>query len=163
MLNNVRTKGILYLPERLQHHVQFATANPVFSYSSIDDVTAPQIVCEENKPEQFNSVSETNFLKHPQALRIYRKYIDRHVLESLTNARTQTKEPSAFLRIVKEKTAREIVELILPHRKCDVPLIEINPGPGVLTKQLLKHDVTNVKIIESDENYRDILQVRFAF
>lgn len=134
-------------------HVRFVTAFPVLPYTtSIADSNYDAIDGEEFTPASKN-------IPPVIPLGVYRKHVDKDILDILPNPRSQTRSPAAYFRIVKEETAKKIIEHISPYRKKDLPFIEINAGAGVLTKQLFQSDVSNLRVIESDEYYIQYLKV----
>lgn len=62
------------------------------------------------------------------------------------------KTPDTFY-IADPTAAKTIAKFVTKNHKSDVPLIEVNPGPGFLTKELLKSDVQNIKLYEHTEHF----------
>lgn len=64
-----------------------------------------------------------------------------------------------ILRVAKKDLAKTIAHHIQQHRIEGVPLIEVNPGAGYLSQELLLHGERNLKLMERDAYFESHLQV----
>ncbi|XP_050069764.1 dimethyladenosine transferase 2, mitochondrial [Anopheles maculipalpis] len=79
--------------------------------------------------------------------------------------------PSSILRksslnterfyIANRATAERIADIIAHDLPPDRPLLEINPGPGLLTKELLKRNITNLRLYETESAFEARLRSSF--
>lgn len=73
--------------------------------------------------------------------------------------RVMTNKLPDGIYIANEDAAEEIFNILRSRRKPGVPFIEINPGPGLLTKRMLKVEPSKIKLCESNPYFEPILQV----
>lgn len=52
------------------------------------------------------------------------------------------------LHLLNKNTAKEFSSMIVNDVKSNIPVLEINPGPGFLTEELLRNDVSRVYLYE---------------
>lgn len=63
-----------------------------------------------------------------------------------------------------KSAARRLISELQPHLTNDRPLLEINPGFGFLTRELLSLDIPKIKLFESSSEYEKYLKVsRFCY
>uniref|UniRef100_A0A182TAI1 rRNA adenine N(6)-methyltransferase n=1 Tax=Anopheles maculatus TaxID=74869 RepID=A0A182TAI1_9DIPT len=60
--------------------------------------------------------------------------------------------------VASRATAERIADVITQDLPPDRPLLEINPGPGLLTEQLLKRKVTNLRLYETESAFEPRLR-----
>lgn len=63
------------------------------------------------------------------------------------------------LYLVSSSTAKSIVNLIGDKLKGNIPVVEVNPGIGCLTKELLNHGITDICLFESSPFHQTSLTV----
>lgn len=55
--------------------------------------------------------------------------------------------------------ARRLISELRPHLTNNRPLLEINPGFGFLTRELVNLDIPKIKLFESSSEYEQYLKV----
>lgn len=63
------------------------------------------------------------------------------------------------LYLVSSSTANSIVNLIGDKLKGNIPVVEVNPGFGILTKELLNYGITDLCLFESSPFHQTSLTV----
>lgn len=63
------------------------------------------------------------------------------------------------LYLVSSSTAKSIVNLIGDKLKGNIPVVEVNPGIGCLTKELLNYGITDISLFESSPFHETSLTV----
>ncbi|XP_053670181.1 dimethyladenosine transferase 2, mitochondrial [Anopheles nili] len=60
--------------------------------------------------------------------------------------------------VANRATAQRIAEVITQDLPADLPLLEVNPGPGLLTEQIIIRDVKHLRLYEADASFTSKLQ-----
>lgn len=88
----------------------------------------------------FSVTSETNRC-HSKILKHFKVNNQESILKQFPNELTDKisrKEPKSIY-VANENTANSIAKTISKYHKENVPFFECNPGPGILTANLLQH------------------------
>lgn len=76
---------------------------------------------------------------------------------------TKRHKPSEHMYVADPIAAQTIAPYLIDDLPKDTPLVEINPGPGVLTEEIVKSHVQNIILYEDFNEFLPILQVSFIF
>lgn len=77
----------------------------------------------------------------------------------LSELRKQCRTPPHTLRVGTELVSDKILAHLSNHRNRNVPLFEINPGPGFLSTKLLEAGEDKLKLFDESEEFNDTLRV----
>lgn len=120
-----------------------------------DSTNPPKILTSQKKPMTEKA---SNAL-----LKKYHTYYDKHELHPFYPIiQWAVSNPPINLRVAKAEVAEKIAHHIRRHRNDQVPLLEVNPAIGLLSKQLLSTGERKLKMIEKDSHFDRYLTV-FAF
>lgn len=109
----------------------------------------------------FSANSKKNRF-HSKILKHFKVNDQESILEQFPNELTDKisrKEPKSIY-VANEKTANLIANTISKYRKENVPFFECNPGPGILTANLLQHlEPKQLRLIERCTAFISIQEV----
>lgn len=77
--------------------------------------------------------------------------------------RNPTDDPEHRQYVAVDSEAIKIADAIESRRKANVPLLELRPGPGILTKQLAKLKTESLLLFEGDSDFASLLKVCTPF
>lgn len=63
--------------------------------------------------------------------------------------------------LINENTARNITETLKKYIEKDAPVVEVNPGPGLLTQELLQCQKKKLYLYETSNHFAQLLKVRY--
>lgn len=82
------------------------------------------------------------------------------ILTEFPHLKAKSREECPQLFVGNEGTAKEIVNIIGKYHKPNVPFFEINAGPCIFTKELVKHlPITKLVLLENDDRFEDVQKV----
>lgn len=128
-----------------------------------ETVDIPDLVPDTPKTKKSRSPVERPMKPSSKILKHFIASGDEEVVRSFPlklTGRQHSKAP-LDLYIASKNTARNIVEHLKPYLKMDVPLVEVNPGLGVLTKELLKANTGKLIVFEPNVDFTKSIEVEF--
>lgn len=63
--------------------------------------------------------------------------------------------------LINENTARNITETLKKYIEKDAPVVEVNPGPGLLTQELLQCQKNKLYLYETSNHFAQLLKVSY--
>lgn len=111
-----------------------------------------------NKPiaEKSASVIAQDVKNYLESMSDYRDIIDqipKHLLKKYKAPET--------MYLINKKTATEIVNILNNNIEKKSPIVEVNPGFGYLTNELLKTCKNNLYLFESSNQFSKFLEVSY--
>lgn len=107
---------------------------------------------------------DSKIVTHKTAIKSYQTHYGNDELEPFSAVLNWRKEDSpVHLRLAKQDVAEQIAREIRLHRKEHVPLLEINPGIGLLSKELVANGERKIRLIEQECSFADHMLVRDSY
>lgn len=125
--------------------------------------------------EAFSPISEISETRNKRLKKDYlqgemkmpkdmKKYFESNKKENIMNAfpeklLVKKQKTPEIIYIADKTTAKIISEHITKDLPADRPLIEVNPGAGILTQELKKMNVNDLRLFENDSFFTQTLKV----
>uniref|UniRef100_A0A182JU81 rRNA adenine N(6)-methyltransferase n=1 Tax=Anopheles christyi TaxID=43041 RepID=A0A182JU81_9DIPT len=135
----------------------------------VNDAIAPKLKTPRVRKPRATAVATSDSTKTETA--IPKDVLEYFQTTSGMGASVLKQFPPAFLRksslnterfyVANLVTAERIAEVLTKDLPPDRLLVEVNPGPGLLTKQLMKRNVQNLRLYETDPSFEARLKSSF--
>ncbi|CAG4953924.1 unnamed protein product [Parnassius apollo] len=126
--------------------VRFASRNnPILPYSRLYATSKPKI---EKEPKL--SADVINYLENDSQYK--------HLIEKLPKSLLRKYKTPESMYLINKKTAKEIAKSVVSYLDEDSPLVEINPGFGLLSEELLKYHTKHLYLYETSAHFSQYFQ-----